>query len=189
MTRSRSRSVSSPANIVLAFAGLMAVVPLSAQLQGAEAIAFVEPPEVDPTAELRLERARALLLLGEFEEARSEFVAAAKLQRASGVLPTEALWGIAEIHHGRAQDAQAAGVLVELAHEAELRGNPVVQAKALLEAIVLYEVLDQHQEAIRLAARLEPLRSSPYLSDELRIEIDTRVFMSRGDGPSRRETA
>jgi tetratricopeptide (TPR) repeat protein len=137
------------------------------------------PSSTDPSdpavAQMHLERARALSLLGHFDEAHAEYEQAARLQRANNILPAEALWGIAEIYYGQGRDLQAATVLAELAREAELRGDPVVQVKALMEAAVLYQSQARSEEAARLALRLQPLRNSPYLSDDLRAQIDSRL--------------
>jgi tetratricopeptide (TPR) repeat protein len=138
------------------------------------------PPVVpSPTnATVHLERAKSHAILGQFDEAREEYAHAAEIMRAEGVLPTDPLWQIAQIHFARQNHRGAAEVLSQLAREAEVMGDPVVQARALLEASVLYHYAGMTEAMLRSARRLQQLKASPYLPDELRAAIDSRVNLS-----------
>ena len=183
MVRQSSRALSYTVSCGLALTALLASSQIAPAVQISPVLASATDPRPDPaSAQMHLERARALSLLGDFDAAQNEFAHVAKLQREIGVLPTEALWSIAEIYYGKGRDIQAAEVLVDLAGEAELRGDPVVQVKALMEAAVLYQTRGLHDDAGRLVKRLEQLRSSPYLTDELRAQVDARIPTSLQPG-------
>lgn len=123
----------------------------------------------------QLDNAHRLCEQGRFKEGRRAYAAIARLQRANNVLPDEALWNLANLYHGSGNLQRSAQVMDELAQAAELHGNPVVQAKALVEAAILYHTLGQRQEAAMRIERLQPLLSSPYLSNEVRTEIQSRI--------------
>lgn len=128
-----------------------------------------------PIADLHIERAKVLAVTGRFAEARSEYLQAAKIQRADGLLPTDALWQIAESFYAERNEVAAAITLDGLAHEAEKYGDATLAARALLEASVLYDSAGMRREAHDAAGRLERLRNSTYLPDELRATIDARL--------------
>ncbi|HEV2129614.1 MAG TPA: hypothetical protein VGR27_00840 [Longimicrobiaceae bacterium] len=103
---------------------------------------------------MRLDRAHQLSQEGRWKEARREFASVAKLQRTHKVLADEALWNLANLYHGDQKIRRAAETMDELADAAQLHGNPVVQAKALLESAILYQSLQMSDEA---SARIERL--------------------------------
>ena len=124
MVRQSSRALSYTVSCGLALTALLASSQIAPAVQISPVLASATDPRPDPaSAQMHLERARALSLLGDFDAAQNEFAHAAKLQREIGVLPTEALWSIAEIYYGKGRDIQAAEVLVDLF------GDKVVQLR------------------------------------------------------------
>ncbi len=124
---------------------------------------------------MRLDRAHQLSKEGRWKEARREYASIAKLQRTNKVLADEALWNLANLYYGNKQIRRAAETMDELADAAELHGNPVVQAKALIESVILYQSLQMQEEASARIERLQPLLDSPFLSDEVRSSIQKRI--------------
>ncbi len=175
MLYARFSSTTTAATVALAIA-TASLSPVTAQTSFA---ASPNPTAPSPTTStVHLERARSLAVLGQFREAKAEYSRAAALMRVEGRLPTEALWQIAEIYFGEENHRRAADVLSDLAREAEVFGDPVVQARALLEASVLYQHAGLTEAMLRSANRLQQLRASPYLPDDLRAAIETRVGLS-----------
>lgn len=127
-------------------------------------------------ARARLDKADELLMEGKFSAAAREYAAVARLQQAEHVIPAEALWKLAEIHHGRKNYLRSAGVLSELATIAERYGDPALQARALLEAAILYQAVGESQRAQSALDRLEPLLHSPSLSKEVRSSLQSRII-------------
>lgn len=130
----------------------------------------------DPAmVQVRLARADEWALKGRSSAARREYSAIAAMQRASHVLPEEAMWKLASEYHADRSWDQAASVLKELADDAERFGNPQVQAKALLEATILYSYARMPQDARACATRLDLLLASPHVSDEFRQAVQRRI--------------
>ncbi len=124
---------------------------------------------------MRLDKAQQLCEQGRWKEARREYASVAKFQRTHKVLADEALWNLANLYHGDRQILRAAQTMDALADEAELYGNPVVQAKALIESAILYQSLQMSDEASARIERLQPLLASPFVSDEVRGAIQKRI--------------
>lgn len=124
---------------------------------------------------MRLDRAHELSEQGRWKEARREFASVAKFQRTHQVLADEALWHLANLYHGDRQIRRAAETMDDLADAAQLHGNPVVQAKALIESAILYQSLNMPEQASARIERLQPLLDSPFLSDEVRSSIQKRI--------------
>ena len=123
----------------------------------------------------RIARADELSLSGHISAARREYSTVAELQRSHNVLPAEAMWKLAELHHSEGSTRRTAAVLHELAMDAEQFGDPQLQAKALLEATVLYNKARMNDKAIECAKRLDLLMASPHVSNELRSEVQNRL--------------
>ena len=128
-------------------------------------------------ARARITRGDELQLRGKITAASREYIAVAKMQRAHNLLPTEAMWKLAELHHSQGQSPErTADVLTALALEAERLGDPQVQAKALLEATILYKKANVPVKAHACADRLEQLVASPHVSAEFRQEVQRRII-------------
>ena len=130
-------------------------------------------------ANARLARAEELVQRGRITAASREYIAVVKMQRAQNVLPTEAMWKLADLHntYGRSPE-RTANVLASLAADAERLGEPATEAKALLEATILYNKAHMPQKAQDCASRLDALMASSSVSDELRQEIQRRIVRS-----------
>ncbi|MBA2244595.1 MAG: hypothetical protein H0W11_06540 [Gemmatimonadetes bacterium] len=124
---------------------------------------------------MRLDKAHQLCEEGRWAEARREYASVAKLQRTHKVLADEALWNLANLYYGDRQIRRAAATMDELADAAQLHGNPVVQAKALIESAILYQSLKMPEQASARIERLQPLLDSPFLSAEVRSSIEKRI--------------
>ena len=170
-----------------------AATPLLAQASAptrlAQASAPTAQPEViaavpygkiyDPAvASARIARADELYFVrSKAAAAVREYRAVAKMQREHDVLPTEAVWKLAEASHASQRfPERTAAIFRELARDAERLGDPAVQAKALLEATVLYNSAGMKAEAHACAARLEQLMASPHVSNDLRSAVQTRII-------------
>jgi hypothetical protein len=116
-----------------------------------------------------------LSLEGRVSAARREYNAIAELQRSNNVLPSEAMWKLAELYNSEKDDRRTATILHELAMDAERFGDPQLQARALLEATILYNKANMKEKAIGCASRLDLLMASPFVSDELRAEVKNRI--------------
>jgi hypothetical protein len=167
-----ARVIALPALLVLATSA--AVSPATGQatirinvLSGAGPAMAADPLSI-------LDLAHSLEVEGRFAEARSEYHKAVEMQRAAGEVPARAMWRLAQLHYGEANGREAATVLVALAREAGAAGDPVLEARAILEATLLYAELGMRSDAERGARRLRQLRSSGELPSELVAEINRR---------------
>ena len=128
-------------------------------------------------ASTRLARADELVQRGRIAQASREYIKVAKMQRAQNVLPSEALWKLTELHNTYEQSPErTANVLVALAADAQRFGDPQTEAKALLEATILYNMVGMRHEAHACADRLEHLMASPHISAEFRREAKSRII-------------
>ena len=150
-----------------------------AAVSPATVVAGVVAPEksYDPAAvRTRLARADELVQRGRIPAASREYIAVAKMQRAQNVLPSEAIWKLAELHHAHGQSPErTANVLVALAMDAERFEEPQIEAKALLEAAILYNKAFMPAKAAACVDRLDWLMTSPRISDEFRREVQQRI--------------
>ncbi len=130
----------------------------------------------DPAAvRARIAHADKLSMAGNLSAARREYAAVAELQRSNNVLPAEAMWKLAELYHSQKSPKRAAVVLDALAADAELFGDPQLQARSLLEAGVLYRNGRMSAQAAACIDRLDLLMASPHISDEFRKEVQKRI--------------
>ncbi len=125
-----------------------------------------------------LEDAHALAQAGDFHGAKEHYARAAREQRAAGILPEEAMWHLAQMYHGEGRIRKAAMTLEYLAWEAALAGEPMVQARALLEATLLYGQLPDADEVEQGVRRLVELCSGEQIPPELRVQIERRLNLA-----------
>lgn len=112
---------------------------------------------------------------GQFAAARQAYREASALQVRVREMPDVALWQIAASHYAEEQPERAAATLDELATLAAARGEPELQAKALLEAAFLYRSAGRVQRPREIAKELKVLARGDALSAELRAEIGRRI--------------
>ena len=128
-------------------------------------------------ASTRLVRADELVQRGRIPAASREYIKVAKMQRSQNVLPSEALWKLADLYNTYERSPErTANVLVALAADAQRFGDPQIEAKALLEATILYNMVGMRHEAHACADRLEQLMASPHISAEFRQEAQSRII-------------
>jgi hypothetical protein len=147
---------------------------LSAVAPRADVVATTVGGSGDTAASLNLGRAQALHGRMRFADARREYVAAAKKLEASGAMPCHALWQAAEMYHAEGNVRGAASMLDLVAEKAATFGHPSMQAKALLEAAILYEQSGAESQAITRLTRLDAVLTSPFVPDSVRSEIAAR---------------
>ena len=160
--------------------------PLLAQASAPVRLAAVAATHTAPVAKssdpitaasTRLARADGLVQRGRIAQASREYIKVAKMQRAQNVLPSEALWKLAELHNTYERSPErTANVLVALAADAQRFGDPQTEAKALLEATILYNEAYLPEKARDCASRLDVLLTSPLVSDEVRREAQSRII-------------
>ena len=106
-----------------------------------------------------------------------QYIAVAKIQRSQDVLSAEAMWKLAQLHHSGGQCAErTAHVLLTLARDAERFAEPEIEAKALLEATLLYNKANLPEKANACADRLKVLMTSPLVSDDFRQDAQRRII-------------
>ena len=127
-------------------------------------------------ASTRFARADELVQRGRIPAASREYIAIAKMQRAQNVLPSEAMWKLADLYNTYERSPErTADVLVALAADAQRFGDPQTEAKALLEATVLYSKASMPVKANECADRLDVILTSPLVTDEVRREAQSRI--------------
>lgn len=150
--------------------------PLAAQPTGslAMAISAGDPPSVEEMLAQR-DRASRLALSGQYAAARVQWGRVARLQRALGELPLEALRTQAEMYHVMDRDAEAAAVLERLGEEALAGGNPEVSAEAFLDAAALYQSVRMRKQARRCMEQVDRLLGSSSFNPEERASLERRI--------------
>ena len=146
----------------------------SARAPRADVVATTAGGTGDTAASLNLDRAESLHGRMRFADARREYLAAAKKLEAAGAMPCEALWQAAEMYHAEGNVRGAARTLDLVAEKAAVFGHPSMQAKALLEAAILYEQSGAAWQASTRLTRLDAVLTSPFVTDSLRSEIAAR---------------
>ena len=156
--------------------------PVLAQASAPMVLAAVITPGTparayDPAAvRTRIAHADQWSIEGNLSAARREYTTVAELQRSNDVLPSDAMWKLAELYHSQKSLKRAASVLDALAADAERFGDPEVRARALLEGAILYKSAGMSAQAVACANRLDLLLASPHLSDEFRQEVARRII-------------
>jgi hypothetical protein len=116
-----------------------------------------------------------LLSIGNVGGARSVFRAMIAYQDSMATFPGEALWALASIEYGRDRELVAATLLDELAETSARYGRPEWEARALLEAGLIYQAHGKFEQSAARARALKPLISSPAISDDDRASIVKRI--------------
>lgn len=121
-----------------------------------------------PASDEYIARAKKALDMGDFTEARRQFVMAVALDRDEGRLPVASTFGLAHVLYAQSYNREAAVVLERLANDAQLKGDADTEARALLDAIWLHTDAKQYAPARHVARRLKELLKAPGLSAETR---------------------
>jgi len=158
------------ATAILALAALTVAVPASAQSRAYKAAG--ETPEAAPTP--GIQEMRDALAAGDLPAARRLANQISRTEE-DNAASYEALWLIAQMEHADHHPRRAAAALDRAADAARAYGDPVAQARALLESATLYARSYQYGESSTRLARLRPLLESPHMTDAVRAEIETRL--------------
>lgn len=135
----------------------------------------IDAHSAHPQTAAAMARAMELGRVGNYRKAARAYHDIAETQWRAGELPEMALWQEASMYFALEENARAAAALDKLGDRASDYGDPVVEARAKLNAAVLYYQIGDIQRAMALADDLRMLRNSPFLSDELRADIDLRL--------------
>lgn len=120
-------------------------------------------------------QAERLLSIGRVSSARVVYRAIIASQDSAGVFPGEALWALASLEFARDRELRAAEVLDEVAVAASRYGRPDWQARALLEAGLLYQTHGRTDLSVARYQLLKPLLASSVISDSLRAQLSSRI--------------
>ena len=120
-------------------------------------------------------RAEHLLSLGDVGGARAVYRAEVANLDSAGVFPGDALWSLASLEFARGRELRAAEILDEAAVAATRYGRPDWQARALLEAGLLYQAHGRTDLSAAHYYALKPLLASPAIDDSLRASLASRI--------------
>ena len=131
-------------------------------------------------AQVEAHRAQARIHLdaGHHGRARRELVAAARLMAGGGVLPSHELYHAATIALVEGRPLVAAELMDMLAADAMALGEPLEQARALLEAAMEYDHAGRKDLARERVKALRTLLASSHIPDDFRAEVDRRVHVA-----------
>ncbi|MHB1096695.1 MAG: hypothetical protein ACYC3F_11050 [Gemmatimonadaceae bacterium] len=132
-------------------------------------------PDTASIASMMHRKAERLLSSGDVGGARAVYRSMIAVQDSAGVFPGEALWALASLEFARDRELRAAEVLDEVAAAAARYGRPDWQARAVLEAGLLYQTHGRTDLSVARYHMLKPLLASPAISDSLRTLLASRV--------------
>lgn len=153
----------------------LALAPVAARSQEPLALRTAATAAGDTARTVdEVDRARGLLRAGEFRAARRVLEEAVRQRGEAGRPAARAWWLLAEMDHAAGRPLRAARQLDAAAHDAEVFGDPAMQARALLEAATLYVHERQFARAATRVERLRPLLRSPHLPADVRRSMALR---------------
>lgn len=120
-----------------------------------------------------------LAFTGKFNKARVEYLAIIAVMDSSASFPGEVLWSLASMEYGRNRELSAAAILDRLADASVRYGRPEWQARALLEAGLIYQNHGRTDLSVARARALKPLLSSPAIGASERAQMAGRVAMKQ----------
>ena len=133
--------------------------------------------DTQPSLSAKHREADGLAFTGKFNKARTMYLAVIAVMDSSAIFPGEVLWSLASMEFGRSRELSAAAILDRLADASVRYGRPEWQARALLEAGLLYQNHGRTDLSVDRARRLKPLLSSPAISASERAQMAERVAM------------
>ncbi len=139
----------------------------------------------DIHADIHIAKGDELLLARKYARARKEYQEAAKLMRADGIVPEDAVQRIARSLYYERKHRSAVSVLDGLAKEAAQAGEVAIQTRALANAtwLLWFDCTQRRCPGGKLEIQnrqrqIERLLSSPYLDDGERRKLAVRVGVS-----------
>lgn len=132
-------------------------------------------PDTSSSASMMHRQAERLLASGNVSGARTVYRTLIAVQDSAGAFPGEALWALASLEFARHRELRAAEVLDEVAAAAVRHGRPDWQARAVLEAGLIYQTHGRTDLSVARYLELKPLLASPAISDSLRAQLASRI--------------
>lgn len=123
------------------------------------------------------QRANEMAFSGDLRGARTAYLTLIAYQDSASVFPGEAQWALASLEYGADRELRSAEVLDELADAAMRYGRADWEARALLEAGLIYQRHGRSDVSVVRARRLKLLLTSPAISASLRAQLAERVGM------------
>jgi hypothetical protein len=118
-----------------------------------------------------------LAFSGKFNAARAEYLKVIAIMDSSATFPGETLWALASMEYGRNRELRAAEILDQLADASVRYGRPEWQARALLEAGIIYQNHGRTDMSVPRARALKTLLTSPAITPSARAQIAERLAM------------
>jgi thioredoxin-like negative regulator of GroEL len=139
-------------------------------------VAALQPAAVDSTSlRERLARADELVRDGRDGEAAKFLRRVVRERREAGASAADPLYRLAAIYFTHRNFSGAAATLDAAAADAETHGEPVLQARALIESASSYAKLGDGERMADRVARLRPLLSSPHIPQDEREDMLARL--------------
>lgn len=167
-----------PILLLLASATLRGDVPtkpVTATFPAIVRAALLRPDTTLRTSLMHRDAAQRLAK-GDVNGARTAYRTLIAYEDSVGVFPGESIWALATLEFGRGRELRAAEVLDRVAEAAVRYGRPDWQARALLEAGLLYQQHGRPDLSVVRYATLLPLLDSPAISAEDRAALNARII-------------
>jgi hypothetical protein len=148
--------------------------PVQATFPSVVRTALLRPDTTSRSAQLHRDAARRLEK-GDIHGARTVYRAIVAYEDSVGVFPGESIWALATLEFGRGRELRAAEWLDVVAEAAVRYGRPEWQARALLEAGLLYQQHGRADLALARYTKLLPLLDSPAISESERASMKGRI--------------
>lgn len=116
------------------------------------------------------------LAKGDLNGARTVYRTIIAYEDSVGVFPGESIWTLATLEFGRGRELRTAELLDRVAEAAVRYGRPDWQARALLEAGILYQQHGRTDLSVVRYSTLLPLLESPAISAEDRTALKARII-------------
>lgn len=166
--------------LTIVLAAVAAVQSVTTDIPAPVMVPAVRPAVVTPApkatdSDEHVARAKKALDNGDFSEARREFVMAVALDRDEGRLPIESTFGLAHVLYAQSYNREAAVVLERLSLDAQVKGDHETEARALLDAMWLYQDAKQFAPARNAKQRLRDLLKEQDLTPATRKTVLARI--------------
>ena len=167
-----------PILLLLASAALRGDVPtkpVAATFPSIVRAALLRPDTTSRTSLMHRDAARRMAT-GDLRGARTVYRTIIAYEDSVGVFPGESMWTLATLEFGRGRELRAAELLDRVADAAVRYGRPDWQARALLEAGLLYQQYGRTDLSVVRYSTLLPLLESPAISVEDRTALKGRII-------------
>ncbi|MFA6169118.1 MAG: hypothetical protein WC700_21000 [Gemmatimonadaceae bacterium] len=148
--------------------------PVAATFPSTVRAALLRPDTTARTSLMHRDAARRMAK-GDLNGARIVYRTIIAYEDSVGVFPGESIWTLATLEFGRGRELRAAELLDRVAESAVRYGRPDWQARALLEAGLLYQQHGRTDLSVVRYSTLLPLLESPAISAEDRAALKARI--------------